>query len=271
LAVFSIISGLIAFCGNSVVLLAIYKTQSLRTNSNLFIASLAGSDWLVGCVMQPLLVYKCVKYSYFGDDLRENDPFKVATDFLWIQAILVTTFGLTAVSVDRFIAITMVFRYKTLLTVKRCGYIIIFNWTFSFLFASMRLFLPEDKLSLLWLTTAVLSCGLPFAVTFYCYAAIFKAARTQMRRIVTEATGKEGRRVEEARHRKTAWTIGIVITLFFFLWFPSLVIASINLTLNAGCTKKLFAREVWLWVELVAYSSSSINPWVYSMRSVEFR
>lgn len=271
LAVLSSLSGLVAITGNVLVLLAIYTTRSLRTTSNLFIASLAASDFLVGSVMDPILAARSIKYSYLGVSFNDKNPFKKGVDFLWIQAVIATTFGLMAVSVDRYVAITKVFLYDSMFTSRRSGYIITFIWIFSFVFASLRLFLPDSKLALLWVSTAILSCGIPFTVTAYCYLAIFKAARKQLKRIVNETTAKETRRIEEARHRKTAWTIGIVIALFFFLWIPSLIVASINLTLEQGCTKENFSRTVWIWVEWVAYNSSAVNPWVYSMRSAEFR
>ncbi|KXJ06407.1 5-hydroxytryptamine receptor 1B [Exaiptasia diaphana] len=176
LAVLCSLSGLVAVFGNVLVLLAIYTTRSLRTTSNLFIASLAASDLLVGSIMDPILAVRTIRYSYL--------------------------------------------------------------------------------------------------VTLYCYFGIFRAARKQLKRIVNETTtktSKETRRLEEARHRKTAWTIGIVIALFFFLWFPSLVVAAVNLTLPDGCKKTYFAQTVWIWIEWIAYLSSAVNPWVYSMRSAEFR
>lgn len=274
LAVFCSLSGLVAILGNVLVLLAIYTTRSLRTTSNLFIASLAASDLLVGSIMDPILAVRTIRYSYLAKETLNDPkhPFKVAIDFLWIQAVVVTTFGLMAVSLDRYVAITKVFVYEAFFTTKRCMYLISIVWLFSFLMASLRLYVLN--IAALWVAIAVISCGIPFTVTSYCYFAIFRAARKQLKRIVNETTtktSKETRRVEEARHRKTAWTIGIVIALFFFLWFPSLVVAAVNLTLPDGCKKDYFAQTVWIWIEWIAYLSSAANPWVYSMRSSEFR
>jgi len=222
--------------------------------------------------MDPILAIRAIKYSYYGIVLNDLDhPFKIAIDLLWIQAVVVTTFGLMSVSVDRYIAITKVFIYESLFTTRRCIYLICFVWFSSFIFALSRLFVPDDKLGRLWVATAVVSCAIPFSVTSYCYLAIFRAARKQLKRIVNETTTKSSRRLEEARHRKTAWTIGIVITLFFFLWFPSLVVSAVNLTLTDTCTKAVFSHQIWIWIEWIAYLSSAINPWVYSMRSAEFR
>ncbi|XP_020917025.1 trace amine-associated receptor 6 [Exaiptasia diaphana] len=276
LAVLCSLSGLVAVFGNVLVLLAIYTTRSLRTTSNLFIASLAASDLLVGSIMDPILAVRTIRYSYLGKQALTDPhhPFKVAIDFLWIQAVVVTTFGLMAVSVDRYVAITKVFVYEAFFTTKHCIYLISIVWLFSFLLASLRLYVPVSNIGALWVAIAVISCGIPFSVTLYCYFGIFRAARKQLKRIVNETTtktSKETRRLEEARHRKTAWTIGIVIALFFFLWFPSLVVAAVNLTLPDGCKKTYFAQTVWIWIEWIAYLSSAVNPWVYSMRSAEFR
>ena len=66
LAVCCSISGLVAVFGNVLVLLAICTTRTLRTTSNLFIASLAVSDFFVGFIMDPILAVRAIKYSYYG-------------------------------------------------------------------------------------------------------------------------------------------------------------------------------------------------------------
>ena len=73
-------------------------------------------------------------------------------------------------------------------TTRRCMCLICLVWLSSIVFALSRLFVPNDNLAKLWVATAVVSCAIPFSVTSYCYLAIFRAARKQLRRIVNEAT-----------------------------------------------------------------------------------
>ena len=106
LVALSCMSGVLAIVGNAVVLIAIYRTKALHTISNFFIASLAAADMLVGILLNPLLSAKAVIYSYLNPDLPiRGSVFDKVEDFAWIQAVVATTFGLTAISVDRYIAV----------------------------------------------------------------------------------------------------------------------------------------------------------------------
>ena len=50
------LSGLVAVAGNAVVLFLFYKSESLRTISNRFLASLSVADLFVGLVMDPIWI-----------------------------------------------------------------------------------------------------------------------------------------------------------------------------------------------------------------------
>ena len=50
------LSGLAAVAGNAVVLWLFYKSESLRTISNRFLASLSAADLFVGLVMDPIWI-----------------------------------------------------------------------------------------------------------------------------------------------------------------------------------------------------------------------
>lgn len=284
LAVLSCISGILSIAGNTVVLVAIYRTKTLHTISNYFIASLAAADMMVGILLNPVLAVKAVIFSYLNPDRPLNGSvFDKVEDFTWIQAVVATTFGLTAISIDRYIAVNFGFRYEALATPKRCSIAIASVWISSLAFASVRLFLdkPQD-LSTLWLVMGVITCILPSVIITFCYMSIFRAAKQQVRKIKQEtslATQRRQTRRNNAHvsHTKTAFTVAIVILLFIILWVPSLATAIIQFRLSGSKTPKDQAtltrleREVWMWVSLVAYVSSASNPWVYSIRSKEFR
>lgn len=285
LAALSCISGVLSICGNTVVLIAIFRTKSLHTISNYFIASLAVADLMVGIILNPILAAKAVIFSYLDPERPlKGSVFDKVEDFAWIQAVVATTFGLTAISIDRYIAVKFGFRYETLITPKFCLLATASVWLGSFVFASVRLFLdkPQD-LSTLWLIMGVITCIFPTLIITFCYMSIFREAKQQIRKIKQEsslaARQEQTRRNNPARvsHTKTAFTVAIVILLFIILWVPSLATAAIQFSLSGSNKPKdqvtlvKLEREVWMWVSLVAYLSSASNPWVYSIRSREFR
>lgn len=283
LVVLSCMSGVVAVVGNAVVLIAIYRTKALHTISNFFIASLAAADMVVGILLNPLLSAKAVIFSYQNPDLPiRGSVFDKVEDFAWIQAVVATTFGLTAISVDRYIAVNFGLRYEALATLKHCALATASVWITSLVFASVRLFIDNpDYLSILWLVMGVITCILPFIIITFCYMQIFKAAKRQVQKIKHENsfTSRSGfrRKNTQVSHAKTAFTVAIVIVLFVVLWVPSLVTAVVQVSLAGSQMPKhqvIFTRlerVAWPWVCFVAYLSSAVNPWIYSIRSRQFR
>ena len=80
------LSGLAAVTGNVVVLWLFYKSESLRTTSNRFLASLSVADLLVGLVVDPASVaIRCLTQP------RESDILNKVMDMLWIHTTSATT------------------------------------------------------------------------------------------------------------------------------------------------------------------------------------
>ena len=258
----------------------------MHTISNLFIASLAAADLVVGIFLNPLLASKAIIFSYLHPERSLNGSvFDKVEDFAWIQAVVATTFGLTAISIDRYIAVNFGLRYDELATNKRFLIATASLWLISLVFATVRLFTNEPQhLSILWLVMGVVTCLLPVAIITFCYVSILKSARNQVRKILRESSLRSGQvsaawgdKNSQISHRKTAFTVAIVILLFILLWFPSLVTAAIQFGISGSEDPKdqrtlvLLEREVWMWVSLVAYFSSATNPWIYSIRCEQFR
>ncbi|EDO37853.1 predicted protein, partial [Nematostella vectensis] len=128
------IFGFIAVFGNCVILLAIAKIPRLRSPSNWLLASLAAADLTVGIIINPIWIARCLV-----EQKPHSHPFKITIDYLWLQTSAVTTFTLCLVTVDRFIAVTYVFRYGSVVTLPRCQFAAGIVWLLSLLFASARL------------------------------------------------------------------------------------------------------------------------------------
>ncbi|EDO43479.1 predicted protein [Nematostella vectensis] len=202
-------------------------------------------------------------------DLPEK--FDMVEDFLWIYSFLCTSFCLGAISYDRYTAVTKVFRYHVIIT-RRRGYCVIGSiWFFAISFSSIRFKISEDRLPMLWLATALIACTFPLWVTSYSYLYIFKSAHAQTQFIVNSSPIEERRKIEAAHQRKTAWTIGIIISVFVLLYLPSLVVACIDMFVTEECVIVRARVVAWPWVTFICYISSAVNPWIYSFRFPWFR
>ena len=126
-----------------------------------------------------------------------------------------------------------------------------------------------------WLFFAAITYLFPIFVVILSYAFIFKAVRTQ------------GKRIKEERHHsnddtlpgvvknfKAIKTIGLVFSVCIITWIPCFILTII--TYHYGTTKKdcLFEKLfslAWPWVGATALTSSAINPLIYYFRNGEFR
>ena len=254
-----------ALLGNAVFLWVIYKARNVRTLSHLLLSSLALADFLVGLIIDPVWIARCVSTPH-----PYNHPFKIAIDALWIQTSVTTTFSLCAVSVDRYIAIRSALLYHQMVTEKRCYIAIAFVWIASLSFGFSRILVTNPaNLPKLWMCVTIITILLPMILIIFCYSRISVVARTQSKTITRQDVQRSNKLVSERiRNQKAAKTVGLVVALFFISWLPTLTTSFIHLTMSDHCKNM---RVVWLWVELVAFSSSGINPWLYSLRNRDFR
>ena len=262
------ISSLPAVLGNAAFLWVVYKSRTIRTASNLLLSSLALADLLVGLVIDPVWIVRCVL-----TPRPFNHPLKIAIDTLWIQTSVTTTFSLCVVSLDRYIAVRSALTYTQIVTYKRCYLAISFVWIASIAFGLSRVMVTNPtNLPTLWMCVTIITILLPMILIMFCYYCIFVQARKQSRKIEIVNIQIQGAQLvaDAVRNRKIAKTVGFIIALFLISWFPSLVTSFLYMTVSDNCMKKNM-RLVWLWVELVAFASSGVNPWLYSLRNNKFR
>ena len=269
LALLNMASGVVAVCSNILILVAFYQTPSLRSISNFFVASLAVSDLLVGLAVNP--IYVVLYLTGLSFNYSRMWPVRLAEHWLWIQTIITSTFNLTAISVDRYIAVTRTFQYSQIVTLQRCIGGAVFIWTFSILFASVRFLIQESSyLPILWIITMIFMVLMPLLVICYCYYHIFRAARQQQRQIAMLSSVNPTYANTVLKNKKAAWTIGIIIGLFVFMWTPSLVLSFVEIAIPVPC-KRLELVLSWYFAAFLSFFSSCCNPWVYAARSREFR
>ena len=175
------LSGLAAVAGNALVLFLFYESESLRTISNRFLASLSVADLFVGLVIDPIRIASgCLIQPPVDSDLF------FFTDMLSVHTTTATTFSLCCVSVDWFIGIRFPIRYQEIITKKRCYTVIILVWLFSLALPFSTILVNNDKDdAALWLSFAFLICVTPLFVVSISCIFMLKEARHQCRRIAS--------------------------------------------------------------------------------------
>ena len=268
LSTWVVIIGLASTIGNATVLWLIARNRWLRTISNLFLASLAAADFLVGLVIAPMWISIRI-WLYWGIDVNFYvQTYGKAMDFLWIHTLVTTTFNLCCVTLDRHIAIFHPLRYQDIVTNKRCYVFIATVWFMSLVLPCSR-FLVKDvsRLSTLWLSFAVIAILIPMIIVVFCSVRNLKAAAAQARRL----NDNQGVNVVKRRQKnlKAAKTVGIVVGLFVVCWLASLITSFAHYFSKQIAYYSVY-YTVWTSVETLAYFSSAINPWVYCLRNDDF-
>ena len=254
-----LISGTFAIGGNFAILVALYRTSALSTRVNsYYIASLAFADFMIGLTMTPL--YICYALAYDTLWLIKIEG------YLWIVTVTATTYSLSAVSLDRFVAVVYPLHYHQVMTEKRCRFVVFLIWFASVIFGSPRLALDDFvKLEKLWITCSVVTMAIPVTIMSCCYGKIFSVVRKQSRAVTDPHLPSTS-----VSNKKAAVTIGIIVSLFIATFLPSAIVYFLLLFEDDLC-KELILNDVWLWVALVSFTHSAFNPWVYGLRYRELR
>lgn len=223
-----------------------------------YIASLALADFIIGLTMTPLYICYAIAYDTLWLIKLEG--------YLWVVTVTATTYSLSAVSLDRFVAVVYPLRYHEVMTEKRCRVVIFFIWFGSVIFGSPRLVLDDFvKLEKLWITCSVATVAIPLMIMSCCYGKIFSVVRKQCRSVADSHLSNAN-----LGNKKAAVTIGIIVSLFIATFLPSAIVYFMLLFEDDLC-KELILNDVWLWVALVSFTHSSFNPWVYGLRYRELR
>ncbi|XP_031549426.1 adenosine receptor A2b-like [Actinia tenebrosa] len=133
---FTILIGVLTTCGNSLVLLSIYKTPSLRSSHLFFLGSLAVADLSVGIITMPMYASAALTWPF----LLKSNSFEMVLDFLVFQTLSASSLSLCAVSYDRFLAIKYPMRYTLFITKRKVYGGLMFVWIFSVILGSCSFF-----------------------------------------------------------------------------------------------------------------------------------
>lgn len=126
LSVVCALASVMGILGNFLVLLAVGKNQVLRTIPDLFITSLAFSDFSVCGLFLPMSIY--------AFNHSENEIFAIVKSFLGHTSMVASATNMFAVTVDRVIAIRYPFKYVTVMTTRNALVAIVVVWVISLVF-----------------------------------------------------------------------------------------------------------------------------------------
>jgi len=251
-----------ATLGNALIFAALHKESSLNPPSKLFLRYLAFSDLCVGLVVQPLAVVSVLAAFYH----RWN--FCRIAELLWYSfSIVMAEFSLatlSAISVDRLLALSLGIRYRQVVTMKRARLFLALVLLFSIgncftQYANYFAFLVYS--ALMWIFLLITS--------IYCYARIFFVLRNHTQAQVIPQSQPNGiSQLNFSRYRKTVSTALWVFATLVICYLPFVLVLITRAILSeiAGSLVIIFLFGITL-----VYLNSSLNPLLYCWKIREVR
>ena len=190
-----ILLSITAFAGNSLILVALHKESCLHPPSKLLYRCLATTDLLVGLVAQPLYA------TYWMSVFQEHWSLcRYARDAGYVTSyvlILVSLMTMTAISVDRLLALLLGLRYKQIVTLKRTYIIVTTFWVFTLVASLSAIFY---LLIIFLYSSLVISFCL--VISFASYTKIFCTLRYHQAQVGDQQRTSQTNALNMARFRR---------------------------------------------------------------------
>ena len=213
-----------AFLGNTLILVALHKETSLHPPSKLLYRNLAITDLCVGIIAEPLEVTYWTSFVNERWDIcyYANWP----ATFSGYTLCTVSLLTLTAISVDRLLALLLGLRYRQVVTLKRTYITVISFWILSIFGAS----------SIFWnrfVTSIYQYIGTPLCLVtaIFAYTKIFCTLRHNQIHVqnhVAQGQPSQAIPLNIARYRKAVYSALWVQGTLVICYLPYVIVVALQ-------------------------------------------
>lgn len=232
--------------GNILVLTAIKKTPSIRSSSITMLCSLAVSDLLVGFIVQPFFLASLLTRVFLIERISKIMAFCLCG---------VSLCTMTAISIDRFLALQYPMRYQATITAhqRALNTLIVIIWLHNFVFSGFYVW--NWPLYFIMIATGV--C-LFILVSTFCYIRIYRIVRRhqiqiQAQQQAAQQNTTEGDNSNMVRMKRSALNTFIFYIAMVLCYFPIII------SLCAASITSKDLPEVWHLADTVVFLNSSVN------------
>ena len=246
----------ICITGNVLVLAAVWRNPSLRTPSIILLCSLAVSDLFVGFFVLPVNI-AIARFILSGSS--SNSRLSQASLALTIQLCGVSLDTITAISVDRYLALRYHMRYPNMMTSRRATCVAATFWCKNFILSLLSI----------WKTTAILLVAVVFValclfISSITYSAIYRIVRHHQHQIHAQQQAVQSMNAEQ-NAKKRALNTFIYYICMLLCYFPAAISILIWMTYKEHWNIR------WRFADTILFMNSAINPFLYFWRNREVR
>ena len=263
-AAVNIFFSITAFVGNSFILIALHKESSLHPPSKLLYRCLATTDLLVGLVSQPLAASSWMLITH-----EHWIPCRYAiTAAVIISHVLcgVSLLTMTAISVDRLLALSLGLRYRHIVTLKRTYTVVVTFWVLSSVAALC--YILDYRITTWYFIIVIPLC---YVISIVSYTKIFCTLghhHTQIQDHVQQQPSQPNA-VNTAQYKKAVYNalwVQLALIVCYFPYHYGLVEIAIRQS------KTYSSHQVIIGVaSTVIYFNSTLNPFLYCWKISEVR
>ncbi|XP_067057604.1 melanocyte-stimulating hormone receptor-like [Acropora muricata] len=268
LCVLNMINSLVASLGNFLVIRALWKSSSIPCNLRKFFISLALSDLAVGLWAELLYgAVIAVMLSETGSGNRKPPeylcPSLITFSYFLGSFLACASFlNITAIAVDRHLALSLHLRYQEIVTSKRVVRALVCLWTASVIYSAV--FVSVYKISSIGTIVIEVSGLLVAAVA---YIRIYQVVRYHQVTIERQLQLQYEQAVELLREKKSAINCLFVYLAFVTCYLPHLCTIILMIVRSTSISLVAAYHGTAFFVLL----NSSLNPVLYCWRYREIR
>ena len=247
-----------AFLGNFLILVALNKESSLHPPSKILYRCLATTDLLVGLVTQPLHA------TYWMSLVHEHWSLcRYVRDAVFISSFAlcgVSLLTLTAISVDRLLALLLGIRYRQIVTLKRTCIITATFWIFSVAAASFSVL--HTRITLWCGIIVIPSCSV---ISIASYTKIFRTLRHNQVQVQDHVQPNALNMVRYRKAVSSALWVQLALAVCYVPKFTTLA------AITYRKTYPLHVVVIDAITTILTYFNSTLNPFLYCWKIKEVR
>lgn len=176
--------------GNGLVIIAILidPFKELRTQFNFFVVNLAVADLMIGAIIDPLTSWAHFQEANRVEVRKEYPGFVKFCHFAYFASVTASLLSLSALSIDRVIAVRFPLKYRCQVSFLRYGIGALFIWVLSF--GLSALYFVIGYVFMAWIM-ASFSCVFTFIVMVCCYFLLYLVIKSREENMSTRLRADE--------------------------------------------------------------------------------